>query len=244
MALHYDTPALRMDMGHRFDSATAPVPPPKLKSKRLMAKFKLELNRKTPPQKITMAQGHIAAMTGNTAFPPAGRLPADASFQTTVDDLVNAENAVTAARTALKQAIQTRDAKEALLDVALTSRASYCEAAQPNDDAALASTGLPMKGAPVPVGDLPAPSGLEATMGDHASEVDLQWDAVYGASSYEIECMEHGVQGAAWQAVKTVTQSRYTVTGLVSGKQYAFRVRALGPKGAGPWSDEAVKMAP
>ena len=30
----------------------------------------------------------------------------------------------------------------------------------------------------------------------------------------------------------------------VSGKTYAFRVRALGPNGLGPWSDVAVKMAP
>ena len=39
--------------------------------------------------------------------------------------------------------------------------------------------------------------------------------------------------------------SAATVTGLVSGKKYAFRIRALGPNDLeSPWSDEAVCMAP
>ena len=245
MPLFFDaTPALRMDAGLRFDSSGGSTGSPNLKRSRRMPKFKLELTKKKTPEKIALAQAHIAAMTGNADFPTAGRLPADAAFQTTLDDLIAADAAATAARTALKQALEVRDAKELLLEVALNSRAAYCEAAQPANDAALAGTGLPLKSAPSPVGDLSAPSGLEASMGDHPGEVDLQWDAVYGAGSYEIECMEHGVPIATWQAVKTVTRSRHTVEGLVTGKQYAFRVRAVGPKGPSPWSDEAVKMAP
>ena len=142
----------------------------------------------------------------------------------------------------LKQAQESRLLKEAAFDTAITARALYCEAAQPDDDAALASSGLPLRGEPQPVGDMPAPANLRATMGDQSGEIDLQWDAIYGASSYVIECREYSPP-TGWSQVKFLNQSKFTVTGLTSGKTYAFRVRALGPKGEGPWSDEAVKMA-
>jgi hypothetical protein len=243
MALRFDTPSLRMDEAHRYDASPAPVPNLNLKSKKTMInKFKLELSRKSPEEKAALGDAHITAMTGNTDFPVANRLPSDANFQTAVDDLKAANADVAAKKTALKQAQETRDSKELAFDVAINSRASYCEAAQPNNDAALAGTGLPMRGAPQPVGEMPAPSNLRATMGDEAGEIDLQWDAIYGAVSYIIECREYNPP-TGWSQIKLQKQSKFTVTGLVSGKTYAFRVRALGPLGEGPWSDEAVKMA-
>jgi hypothetical protein len=91
-------------------------------------------------------------------------------------------------------------------------------------------------------GQLTAAANLRATMGDLEGEIDLQWDAIYGAVSYIIECREYN-PATGWSQIKFLKQSKFTVAGLVSGKTYAFRVRALGPKGEGPWSDEAVKMA-
>ncbi len=242
MPLTFDSPSLRFDTGLRFDAE--PVPPPKLKRTNRMPKFKLDLTKKTPAQKITLGETHVTAMTGNASFPAANRLPADAAFQAALDALTTAEAEVEAKKTALKQARATRDAAELEFDSALNSRASYCEAAKPNDDAALAGTGLPLRTAPATVGDLPAPGDLTATMGDDPGEMELSWDPVYGANSYAIEKCEHNVPGAAWGAVQTVSQSKFTLTGLTSGTTYAFRVRAIGPKGNGPWSDEAVKMSP
>ena len=70
-----------------------------------------------------------------------------------------------------------------------------------------------------------------------------QWDAVHGAGSYIVECREHDTP-QPWQQVKILKQARYTSTDHTPGKTYAFHVRALGPQGEGPWSDEAVKMSP
>lgn len=245
MPLKFDTPHLRMDAGHRYDSGPAPAPPtpPNSKSKRTMAsKFKLELSRKTAEEKAALGDAHVAAMTGNASFPVANRLPPDTSFQTVLDALKAANADVEAKKTALKQAQESRLLKEAAFDTAITARARYCEAAQPDDDAALASSGLPLRGDPQSVGDMPAPSNLRATMGDQSGEIDLLWDAIYGARSYIIECREYSPP-TGWSQVKFLNQSKFTVTGLTSGKTYAFRVRALGPKGEGPWSDEAVRMA-
>ena len=63
-----------------------------------------------------------------------------------------------------------------------------------------------------------------------------------GATSYIIECKEHDTP-QPWAQVKILSQSRYLATGLTPGKIYAFRVRAIGAVGEGPWSDEAVNMA-
>lgn len=235
MALTYDTPNLRMDSRHRFDSSPAPAPNLKLKSKKNMAnKFKLELNRKTPEEKVALGKTHVTAMTGNADFPAANRLPSDADFLTHLNDLEAANAEVAARKAAYKQALEDRATKEQIYDVSLNSRANYCEAAQPNNDAALAGTALPLRAAPQPVGEMPAPSNLRATMGDGEGEIDLQWDAIYGAVSYIIECRDYS-PASGWSQIKLQKQSKHTVTGLVSGKVYAFRVRALGPKGEGPW---------
>lgn len=234
-----------MDTSLRYD--TEPMPPvvvTQRKHTKHMSFFKLELKIKTVLQKLAMGLNHIAAMTGNANYPQATRVPADAQFQTAQDELQAANDAADLLESQWKAANVLRDQKEVAWDMLITARANNCEAVTPGDLTKLATTGLPLKGAPVSVGDLPAPGDLKAAMSEHTGQIDLQWTPVYGASIYEIECMEHAVPGAVWQAVKTVTQSKYTVTGLTSGKHYAFRVRAVGPKGAGPWSDEAVKMAP
>jgi hypothetical protein len=205
--------------------------------------IKLELKKKTVDQKIPLGQNHITSMTGNTNYPVATRQPTDAQFQTIQDDLITANNAVAAAETAWKSAIQVRNDKEAAWDVAVTARAANCEAVTPGDRAALQTTGFPLRANPSPVGLVPAPIGFLAEMGPQIGEISLTWKAVRGASTYIVECKEHDTP-APWTQAKIVKQARVTVGGLTPGKTYAFRVRALGSEGEGPWSDETVKMAP
>ena len=132
-----------------------------------------------------------------------------------------AEAAATAAGTGGKRALGVRDARELLLAVALNSRAASCAAAQPANDAALAGTGLPLKSAPSPVGDLSAPSGLEASMGEPPGEGDRQWAAFYGAGTSAVRCM--GAQGAGrpGSAVKGGYGRRAPGGGGVSRTQWA-----------------------
>ncbi|MEQ1751656.1 MAG: fibronectin type III domain-containing protein [Prosthecobacter sp.] len=244
MALRFDTPNLRMDAGNRYDSALVPPVVITLTTKRSknMNQFKLELQKKTVLQKLAMGVTHIAAMLANAFYPQATRVPTDAQFQAAQDDLQAANDDANLQEGKWKAANALRDEKQAIWDTIITARASNCEAVTPNDLAKLSTVGLPLKGAPTPIGDMPAPANLRATMGDDAGEIDLQWDAIYGAVSYVIECREYN-PATGWSQIKLIKQSKFTVTGLTSGKTYAFRVRALGPKGEGPWSDEAVKMA-
>ena len=208
-----------------------------------MTAFKLELHKKTVLQKLAMGATHITAMDGNANYPEATRVPTDAQFQTAQDTLQSTSDAAAAAESAWKAAIATRDASEAQWDTLIKARANNCEAVTPNNLVALSTVGLPLRSDPTPVGPLPAPANLRATMSEMEGEIDLQWDTVHGASSYIVECKEHDTP-QPWHQVKVIKQSRCASTGHTPGKIYAFRVRALGPQGEGPWSDEAVKMSP
>lgn len=209
-----------------------------------MTKFKLELNKKKPADKITLGATHITAMTGNTSYPVGTRVPTDAQVQTAQDDLATAQADVDNAEIAWKQKIQLRDQKEGVWDTVITARANNCEAVTPNDLAALQSTGFPLRSPGTPIGSLPAPGDMRATATDNEGVVDLRCDVVRGASSYEWECRPHDTPGAPWAAIKSSTAAKLLVTGLTPGTLYGFRVRAVGSAGSGTWSDEATERAP
>jgi hypothetical protein len=244
MPLTFDTPGLRFDTGLRFD-AMAPAPPliqPKPRN-RTMTKFKLELQKKTVPEKVSLGANHITAMTGNAAYPAATRVPTDAQVQTAQDDLAAADAAVNAAETAWKLKIQERDAKELTWDTVITARANNCEAVTPTDLVALQSTGFPLRSTGAPLGQLPAPADLRATATDNEGEIELRCKTVTGAGSYEWQCRLHD-GNPPWQALKTGTTAKILVPNLTPGVVYAFRVRAIGAAGPGTWADEATERAP
>ena len=208
-----------------------------------MSKLKLELTKKTVLQKLAMGANHITAMDGNANYPEATRVPTDAQFQLVQDNLQQTSDAAAAAESSYKAAINARDSAEAEWDLKMTARAGNCEAVTPNDLVALSTTGLPLRTTPGPIGPMPPPSNLRASMSEMEGQINLAWDTVHGASSYIVDCKEHDTP-QPWQQVKVVKQSHCTSTDHTPGKVYAFRVRALGTDGEGPWSDETVKMSP
>lgn len=245
-ALTFDTPGLRFDAaGLHFDSGgSADLSAYQPRNPNRAMKFKLELSRKTVPEKLQMGTAHITAMTGNLTYPTASRVPTDAQVQTAQDELQAASQEVDAAEITWKQKIQIRDQKVETWDTVITSRANFCEALTPNDLAALASTGFPLRTAPAPVGALPAPGDLRAAATDNEGVIELRCNTVTGASSYEWECKVHDNVAAPWSAIKTSTTSKILVPSLTPGTLYAFRVRAVGSAGPGAWSDEASERAP
>jgi hypothetical protein len=209
-----------------------------------MSRFRLELSRLKPADKLVLGATHIAAMTGNANYPQATRVPTDAQVQTAQDDLATAQADVDNAEIAWRQKIQLRDQKVDTWDTVITARANNCEAVTPNDLAALASTGFPLRSPNAPIGALPAPGDLRAVPTDNAGVIELRCDSVKGASSYEWECKVHDNVSAPWEAIKTSTTAKILVPGLTPGTLYAFRVRAIGSAGPGAWSDEASGRAP
>jgi hypothetical protein len=70
----------------------------------------------------------------------------------------------------------------------LTQRGDYVDLTSAGDEAKIESSGFSTRDLPAPVGELSAPGNLVSTTGDNEGEVDLAWNPVRGASSYQVEC--------------------------------------------------------
>ena len=93
-----------------------------------------------------------------------------------------------------------------------------------------------------------APAGLKATAGDQS--VVLAWSNPSDASitGYEYQVLNHTAGGSwsAWAAVPSSDKDtvRYTETGLTSGDEYWFKVRAVNAVGNSPASSIVVATPP
>lgn len=205
-----------------------------------MAKVKLELYNRTDPDLLDFAETHIADMAGNANYPTPA--PTAAVFDPLVADFDAKLQAFDQAQAAARAATIEKNDARAALEAALTGRGDYVQQASGGDEVKILSAGFQVRSAPAPVGDLPAPVDFLPTMGDLSGEIDCVWSAVKGARSYLLEWHEHTVTTGWSQAF--CTKSSHSVTGLVSGKTYIFRVAAIGTAGPGPYSVEAARMAP
>ena len=93
-----------------------------------------------------------------------------------------------------------------------------------------------------PVGTLPQPANFAATGGDLEGSLDLSWDAIRrGVQTYIAE--QAASASGPWTQRYVGKASKCTVSGLSSGTQYWFQVRAIGAAGPSDWSDAATKRA-
>ncbi|WP_273446089.1 M43 family zinc metalloprotease [Neolewinella agarilytica] len=85
-----------------------------------------------------------------------------------------------------------------------------------------------------PTGGCDAPTGLSHSRAKGGREANLSWNAVSGASSYDVEVYSGGTLIASG----TVTGTAATVGGLTKNSPYTWRVRAnCGGGEVSPWAD-------
>ena len=207
-----------------------------------MSKIKLNLSRLTIPEKIALAQKIVAAMTGNANF--TSPQPSLTSVTATITNLNTSYTEAQAARSDAKNKTTIQNQMEEALDGALSQLGDYVAGISGDDETKITSAGMDIRAARSAVGDLAAPTGMEASAGDRDGEIDLTWDKVKGAASYVIEQSLDPPTATSWTHAGASTKSQSTVRGLVSGTRYWFRVAALGTNGQSPWSDPATKLAP
>jgi hypothetical protein len=64
----------------------------------------------------------------------------------------------------------------------------------------------------------------------------LTWDAVLGATEYQVQYLENGAPTSAVVSL-TVTSNSVDITDLIFGSGYQWRVKAICPDGDTPWSE-------
>ena len=204
-----------------------------------MAQIRRDLSKYTLLDLINLLKLIVSKMTGNVKY--TALAPKVVTYKGKVDALEAADLAVQANETEHERLVivrtNARDAAEAAY--ATLASATEGESAAAED---LSSGGWPLRGGPpAPVGPLPAPAGLSATTGDHEGTVDLACDGNPKVSIYKWQYAENAT--GPWTAFLQGTRSSCTVTGLVPGKLYYFRVCASGSAGDSEWSDLCQKRA-
>lgn len=87
-----------------------------------------------------------------------------------------------------------------------------------------------------------APSGITTCRANSKTSVYLEWDAVSLAKSYTIEYTtkkEYFDGSDQTSTVSNIEYTHYEKTGLESGQEYFFRVRAVNDQGESSWSEIA-----
>jgi hypothetical protein len=207
-----------------------------------MTKIKLDLKNLNAADTVNLANAIKTAMTGNANF--ATPVPALAAVGTAITNLQTAI-ANKASSVALdKQRTIEQSYAVGTLDDLLTQLGAYAIATVNGDAAKLASAGFPIASTNSGSSAMPQVHNLSATTGDNDSEIDLHWDKIKNAHSYEIQRCDDPPVDANYANSVTCTETKRALTGLTSGTKMWFRVRAIGGNGPGPWSDPATKMVP
>jgi hypothetical protein len=207
-----------------------------------MPKVKLNLKSLSTSEKVEKAHQIVKALTGNSSFTTPQ--PALASVTTAANDLGTAFSDAQAARQTAVTKTSIMHDKESALEGLLRQLAAYVESVAGDDESMILSAGIDVKAAGASLPTTEAPLSLSATEGDHDGEIDLSWNAVKGAKSYVIERSPDPPTASSWVHQTVSSKSSTSVTGLVSGTRYWFRVAAVSSGGQGGFSDPATKIAP
>ena len=84
-----------------------------------------------------------------------------------------------------------------------------------------------------------APSGITSCKALSETSIELKWNSVKSAKTYDIEYAtkkEYLGASNASTTINSITSTTYIVTGLGSGETYFFRVRAVNEQGESTWT--------
>ena len=122
---------------------------------------------------------------------------------------------------------------------------AYVENITSGDAVKIESAGMAVRATAAPVGPMPQVMNLVATASVFEGALDVAWDAVYGAGSYEVHTSADPVTGSSWAFKDVSNKSTTTLNSFTSGAKVWVRVRAVGAdNNKGPWSDPAGKTVP
>ena len=235
---NYDTPGLTYDSGALYDDLT-PLPSTK---KKHMAKVKFSLSGVPDGDAIQTCSELKTALTGNASFttPPVTLTAFGTLITTAQTKLTASDNALAAS----KQATADKDTAIATLAAAANQLAAYVDLTANGDESKILSAGLSVRAARAPQTVPGQVMNLSLTTSDNAGALDVHWDSLTGAKSFEVQSSPDPFTATSWVTADTLTNSKTTLTGYTSGSKLWARVRGINSAGKGAWSDPATKIVP
>lgn len=189
---------------------------------------------------VDKTRTNVSKLTGNAAFPTP--IPALATVTTATDRLDAAVQAYEFSRSRLDK--QERDIAYAELKGLRRDLGGYVQTVSNGDPELITSAGFEMVASPKPKGILPAPKDVLALVRAFPGSLELRFAGVRGRLAYQIHmCEGDPLDEKNWRLHATTGKNRYQFDGLESGKNYFFRVEALGAAGVSPVSDIASAKA-
>jgi hypothetical protein len=183
---------------------------------------------------ITFAQNVATAMTSNPSFPTPN--PSLATFQADIAALNTAETAVLSRA---KGAVETRNAKLAVVRTDLDNLRTYVQtvahAANPTEaEAVIQGAGMTTKKS-----TLHDKAALAVKLGSVSGTVNLTAKAAGKHAAYS---WQYSTDQKTWSSVPQTMIAKAGVSGLTSGTVYYFRVQALTTAGEANWSQIVSTM--
>jgi hypothetical protein len=209
-----------------------------------MAEVDINLHELNVTELLAIAAGVASALEDNVNFPAPTPTPQELDALTA--RVSAADEAYRTQRARVSEAKVALDRATEELRHALGEEVAYVQTQSGGDIAKILSANLHVEEETSfwPFNRMAQVGELHASMGDQPGEIDIAWDAVPNASGYEVEiaCDLNGE--GPWEQSGATTQSKITIEKLNNRTRYWFRVRAVGERGAGDWSEPVTKSAP
>jgi fibronectin type III domain protein len=87
--------------------------------------------------------------------------------------------------------------------------------------------------------NISTPGIIHAALGSTKGEINLHWDAISKARNYVLQAAVNNLNN--WKHVDIISEPQYTLSGLVTGKKYYFRIAPVFDSGQGQWSQHTEK---
>ncbi|MBK5286755.1 MAG: fibronectin type III domain-containing protein, partial [Bacteroidia bacterium] len=140
-----------------------------------------------------------------------------------------------------KKALQKIEHKK-MLDM-MNSLMAYVQNTSLGDETKILSTGFEVKKQRTPVGILAPPSNVRSSFGFLPGEVLLLWGGVRGRLAYRVQTNDTPGNDANWVDYTFTGKARLVVSGLISSKEYAFRIATLSAEGLGNYCPVVIQKA-
>lgn len=122
----------------------------------------------------------------------------------------------------------------------LKQMADYVQASSNGVESVILSSGYDVNKKPGTIGELDKPQNLVVTAGKNKGAVDISCNVIDNIYMYEFYYTDAPVIPISVWIMKTSTKSKMKIDGLISGKQYSFRVAGAGTDPSRNYSEIAT----